>query len=206
MQCLTPSERSVRSVVICHRNVPGASLLSEHPCCLNATANAPTPHAGAHGTQSTADARPRPQPSLPWGRHNPDAHPSTSRNPFVRGNPRTRGRGPRGGTQTAPATCKSCIGSSAEATTHLSRRSRLERPPVTRSRPGSSHPQLRRLHGLKLPALKSLHQCLLQCRTMMTQRAPGSDGSGLESAGSGPLVALRAGCVACVATSESLCG
>lgn len=121
------------------------------------------------------------------------------------GTPELGGGGP-GGTQTAPATCKSCIGSSAEATTHLSRRSRLERPPVTRSRPGSSHPQLRRLHGLKLPALKSLHQCLLQCRTMMTQRAPGSDGSGLESAGSGPLVALRAGCVACVATSESLCG
>lgn len=114
--------------------------------------------------------------------------------------------GGQGGHRPPRQLAKVALAPAPRATTHLSRRSRPERPPVARSRPGGLHPQLRRFHGLKLSALKSLHQCLLQCRTMMTQRAPGSDGSSLESAGSGPFVSLRAGCVACVHTGECLCG
>lgn len=182
-----------------------ASAALRAPCCLTAKANAPMSHSGAYGTESTAEARPRPQRSLPWGSTMLPPTPAPAGTHLSGGTPELGGGG-QGGHRPPRQLAKVAWAPAPRATTHLSRRSRPERPPVARSRPGGSHPQLRRLHGLKLSALKSLHQCLLQCRTMMTQRAPGSDWSSLESAGSGPLVALRAGCVACVHMSECLCG
>ena len=138
------------------------------------------------------------------GEKKPDPPRRHEPGPSLRGNPGARGRGLGGADR--PAACWSCAGPGERAPTHLSRRSRREQPPAARSRPGRSHPRLRRLHLCSCPHFKP-PPALLQRRALMTQPAPGVTsaaesqpvpggpglGPGASGRGSGRLVALCTG-------------
>lgn len=98
-QCLTHSERSVQSVVVCHRNVPSPSyslstLAASKPKSLRPIK--------VRRLLSPSTAEARPQPGLP-GRAQSGPRPRHERAPISQGHPQNLGEGARGA-QTAPAT------------------------------------------------------------------------------------------------------